>query len=149
MARAAPSSTTTGLGAVLLVLGAACAAPPASTTTPAPAPQLPATPMSPAMIPTTAARAWFDLAAGVVKTDGAPKGLYIEGAVQDGAFVPSSDVLGDGAVGAPGHPGYLELATGSFMRAEEARTPVAPYVEGAMTEQGFVPGSRKVVRFAR
>lgn len=79
-------------------------------------------------------------------------GLYLEGTREAGAFAPTSDVQGEAAdAGQPaqrGQPGYLELSTMRFMAAQEARAPVAPYVEGEMTEQGFVPSSRKVVRFA-
>lgn len=92
---------------------------------------------------------WLVLATGQTAParGDAPAGYYVLGQVTDGVFVPESDVLGSGPVNVAGHPGWMELASGHFFGAETARAPIAPYVRGAMTKDGFVPSSPHIVRY--
>ena len=116
----------------LALLACACAVALACTT-PAPAPVK------------AAPAAWLSLEDLQVR-DGAPTGLFVRGTRgPDGSFVPGAVVEGTAPTTADaGHPGYLELSLLRFMGAEEARKPVPPYVEGRMTDAGFVPSSRTV-----
>lgn len=76
--------------------------------------------------------------------DGAPSSFYVAGRIHNGVFAPEGDVLGDGAFGAQGTPGWLELASGRFHSDTEGRGRSSPYVLGVKSSQGFVPSSRKV-----
>lgn len=79
--------------------------------------------------------------------DTKPAGLYVTGHLADQGFVPTGRTIeGEGKVGdAEGTPGWMELLTGQFFGAMTARAPGRPYVEGTMTDEGFVPSSRDVV----
>lgn len=92
--------------------------------------------------------AYLLLADGTLHTGSPPpSGLYIEGFLDADRFVPTGrQIEGDGPIGhAEGTPGWMELATGQFFGAMTARAPARPYVEGTMTEEGFVPSSRDIV----
>jgi hypothetical protein len=95
----------------------------------------------------TAAVAYRVLTDGRLVEGSPPAGLYVEGTVIRGRFVARGDVQGAGELGREGHPGWVELSTGRFTPAETAVAPTPPYVEGTLTDAGFVPGSRVVVYF--
>ncbi len=106
--------------------------------------------------PTTATAApsppwWMSIKDGKLHRglDEAPIGLYAAGeqAGADGGagrFVPGGDIEGSGPIGDKGTPGFLDLATGTFVNKSEPHPP-PPYIEGAMTPSGFSPASRHVV----
>ncbi len=76
-----------------------------------------------------------------------PGGEYVRGSVIEGEFVPDGDVEGrPAATSDGGRPGYLELGPGTFMGQQEARKPRPPYLEGRLTDEGFIPSSRSVHR---
>ena len=71
-------------------------------------------------------------------------GLHVVGALNDGRFMPTGGVRGDGPYNVDGSRGWVELTSGVFHSAVEARPPQAPYVRGALTDAGFVPESPTV-----
>jgi hypothetical protein len=119
----------------LLVLGSACCQP-------RPLSPVQESPVQPAAAPAVAYRV---LADGRLVHGAPPPDLHVEGTLDRGRFVPRGPVIGDGVIGASGHPGWVQLSTGAFVPAESAVAPVPPFVEGVMTDAGFVPASRDVV----
>jgi hypothetical protein len=73
-----------------------------------------------------------------------PKTFYVVGHIEDGRFMADSDVKGDGELGQSGRPGWLEIPTGQFYSQETPRAVMSPYVNGYMTDAGFVPSSTRV-----
>lgn len=73
-----------------------------------------------------------------------PSGFYVKGRIRNGQFAPESGILGEGDFAANGQNGWIELATGKFYPMHTAKTPMSPYVEGHMTDFGFVPSSREI-----
>ena len=74
----------------------------------------------------------------------APKTFYVKGHVDGGHFVAEGDVQGDGSFASAGRPGWIEIPSGQFYSMETARGVVSPYVNGYMTDGGFVPSSKMV-----
>jgi len=74
-----------------------------------------------------------------------PKGFFVREYFQDDKFVPEGNIEGEGPLGASGHPGWMELYTGTFYGMQTSRPPFPPYVEGYMTSEGFQPSSKRVV----
>jgi len=73
-------------------------------------------------------------------------GFYVLGSVQGKVFTPTSNVLGTGALGGTGHPGWMELRDGTFYGDETGRAPVPPYVHGTKGSDGvFRPADDKVI----
>ena len=119
---------------MVLALAAACAAAPKRAPPPAP--------------PPAKADTWLSLG-DLQMHEGAPSGCFVRGAVgYDGLFVPAGDEIVCDAPAPPADalPGYLELSTMRFMGASEGRAPVPPYVEGRITDAGFVPTAKKIRR---
>ncbi|MCA9552360.1 MAG: hypothetical protein KC933_20160 [Myxococcales bacterium] len=79
-------------------------------------------------------------------TEDIPDGLYVTG-VQDGEgrFVPTGQVEGDGPIADMDAVGRLELSTTRYTDTLDDHPPARPYVEGALTDDGFIPCSRTVV----
>lgn len=78
--------------------------------------------------------------------EGPPKGgLFVRGFFQDDRFFPEGNIEGEGSLGTSGHPGWMELFTGTFYRMQTSRPPFPPYVEGYMTPDGFKPSSKRVI----
>lgn len=78
-------------------------------------------------------------------SDGTPSGLHVKGTIVDGAFNPEGDVLGEGALGESGSPGWMELRDASFHGAQTSRPPFPPYIDGFLAIDGtFRPTSREV-----
>jgi hypothetical protein len=77
-------------------------------------------------------------------SEGAATGLHVRGILDGDRFTPVGDVDGEGDLGGAGAPGWLELSDGSFHGEQTGRPPFPPYVEGAMTDNGFVPNTRTV-----
>lgn len=73
-----------------------------------------------------------------------PNSFYIRGRVHNGQFVPESTVLGEGEFEVIGQNGWLEIKIGKFYPAHTAQAPISPYVEGHMTDYGFVPSRREI-----
>lgn len=80
----------------------------------------------------------------VSQSSGAPSSFYVSGYVKDGRFVAETKVLGEGEMATDGQRGWLELTSGKFYAMHTAQAPVSPYVDGAMTQNGFVPSTRDV-----
>lgn len=102
---------------------------------------------SPRPVITDHQRGWFSLVDASVHLafDDEPTGLYVSGVIEGGRFVPEGDVLGQGLIGAPGTPGWLDLLEGGFHARKDGHEPGRPYVEGTMTAEGlFSPASRQV-----
>ena len=76
-----------------------------------------------------------------------PGGFYVLVKQVEGGYEAVSEVKGQGEFAEAGRQGWLELRPMSFVPAQTARPPVQPYIEGVMTDQGFVPSSADVVGF--
>ena len=75
----------------------------------------------------------------------APHGFHVVGRMDRGSFIPDGEVRGGGELSlGGGQPGWLELSTGQFHPMQAARAPVRPYVQGMITDAGFVPSSRVI-----
>jgi len=77
----------------------------------------------------------------VVDQGQTPGGLYVKGKMDGGRFVPSGGVMGTRPADEDGTPGWLELSDGKFYPAQTARAPAQPFLEGKMTQSGFVPAA--------
>ena len=77
-------------------------------------------------------------------TDGPPSGFFVRGTLSGRQFLPQGDVQGDGEFGKTGQPGWMELRDGAVHRAQEARNPVRPYIEGHTSDGTFRPDSRNI-----
>ncbi|MBN2358037.1 MAG: hypothetical protein JXR83_01200 [Deltaproteobacteria bacterium] len=92
-------------------------------------------------------QSYLVLASGRILTNTSepPPGLYLVGKFRDGLFAPEGAILGDGAFGDAGQPGWMEISDGSFHGDQTSRPPFPPYVRGYMTKGGeFRPLSRRV-----
>lgn len=76
-----------------------------------------------------------------------PDQFYIKGQISNGAFMPTSEVLGIGEMGTgnDGRYGWLELHSRQFFPMESDKRADTPFVKGYMTKQGFVPSLRDVL----
>jgi hypothetical protein len=73
-----------------------------------------------------------------------PEDFYIKGLIEDGGFIPKSNVLGIGELARSGRYGWLELISKEFYPMESDKKANTPFVKGYMTDQGFVPSMREV-----
>lgn len=73
-----------------------------------------------------------------------PQDFYITGTIIDGNFVVNGKIQGTGSLGAAGRKGWLELNTNEFFPEESGRRAISPFVQGYMTDNGFVPSTREV-----
>ena len=80
----------------------------------------------------------------VAQSSGVPSSFYVGGYEKDGTFVAETNVLGEGELIMQGRRGWLELSSGNFHSMHAAQSPISPYVDGVMTENGFVPSTREV-----
>jgi hypothetical protein len=74
----------------------------------------------------------------------APGSFYIRGKLQNGTFLPQSEVLGDGDLKKEGQKGWLELSSRRFFTETASQMKQTPYVVGYITSNGFVPDSREL-----
>lgn len=119
------------------------AAAPVAKAPPAPAPSSAA---NTAAVPVPPPAAWVSFADGKLHmAPEKPTGLYVGGAMVNGAFQPASGVQGEGAIGAPGQPGWFDLKGSGFHSDVEAKAPIKAYVKGARAADGsFSPATRDV-----
>lgn len=89
---------------------------------------------------------FFRLIDGKILTLGEqePSSFYVKGHLENGRFIVESQVLGAGQLASSGRPGWMELPSGEFFSQEVMRGVISPYVNGFMTNNGFVPSSREV-----
>ena len=73
-----------------------------------------------------------------------PGSFHVRGHIEDGKFIPEGKVLGEGTLEAKGQVGWLELTSGKFYPMHTMQSPISPYVDGVMTDNGFVPSSREI-----
>jgi hypothetical protein len=76
-----------------------------------------------------------------------PETLYVKGSMENGQFIVDvkNGVQGDGPLSQSGRQGWLEICSGEFFPDETGKAPVSPYVNGYMTNEGFIPSS-KIIR---
>ncbi len=75
-----------------------------------------------------------------------PKILYVKGHMENGYFIVDvkSGVQGDGQLSQSGRQGWLEIGSGEFFPDETGKAPISPYVNGHMTNEGFIPSSKAI-----
>ncbi len=75
-----------------------------------------------------------------------PKTFYVKGRMENGQFIvdTQSGVQGDGDLNISGRPGWLEIGGGQFFSQETGKAPTSPYVNGYMTDEGFMPSSKAI-----
>lgn len=79
-----------------------------------------------------------------LKTKNTPQEFYVIGNIVDNTFVPTSKVLGQGELATTGRKGWLELNSKKFFPEETANRAITPFIQGYMTETGFIPSSREI-----
>ena len=73
-----------------------------------------------------------------------PTSFFLKGRVHNGNFLPQSEILGSEPLAHDGTKGWLELESGKFYTTQTPRSPKSPYVNGFMTDEGFVPDSKQI-----
>lgn len=85
-------------------------------------------------------RGFLELGSGKFRSDGPPRGAYVEGVLDGGRFVPAEGAAVKGHTPRkrpPGaEPGWLELESQRWHSDTEAVSPRRPYVHGYRTADG-------------
>ena len=89
---------------------------------------------------------FFVLSTGKIQpaSEPSPASFHIKGHFSGGRFIVESQVLGSGILASSGRPGWMEIPSGQFYSQEVMRGQTPPYINGYMTEEGFIPSSRQV-----
>lgn len=74
-----------------------------------------------------------------------PQQLFLRVDVRDGQLQADPRIEGETELTATGTPGWYELGAQKFFPMQTAKSPVSPYLEGFLSENGFVPSSRRVL----
>ena len=92
------------------------------------------------------ASVFFVISSGEIQpiSDTPPSSFHIRGHFSDGRFIVDSQILGANTLASSGRPGWMEIPSGQFYSQETMRGVTPPYINGYMTEKGFVPSSREV-----
>lgn len=75
----------------------------------------------------------------------APKGLHLKLDVKNGQLHTNPSLEGHGDLANAGTPGWFEIGAGKFFPMQTAKSPTSPYLEGYLTDKGFVPNSKRVL----
>ncbi|MCU1349718.1 MAG: hypothetical protein JWO56_2748 [Acidobacteria bacterium] len=70
--------------------------------------------------------------------------LHVYGTLTNKGFIPAGGIEGKGKLCADGKD-FLSLVDLKVYKAADGKTPVAPYIAGCATTNGFQPSSRDVV----
>jgi hypothetical protein len=72
------------------------------------------------------------------------RGLHVRGVMTNRGFMPIGEVQGNGKF-CSGGTDWLSLSSFTIHKAEENKTPAAPYILGCAAGSGFQPASRAIV----
>lgn len=74
-----------------------------------------------------------------------PQQLFLRVNVKGGRVVTDPRIEGEADLPAQGTPGWYELGARKFFPTQTAKSPASPFLEGFLTENGFVPSTRQVL----
>ena len=71
--------------------------------------------------------------------------LFLQVSVKEGRVQADPRVQGEAELQSEGTPGWYELGAQKFFPMQTAKAPASPYLEGFLTDSGFIPSARRVL----